>query len=124
MSQGPLPLLREICPAVVASSGGVGGNDGYLTAKQYEDLVSGAVGGAKAFQYTVVGGDNDDFTVSIPAAKQPSSTDYMVTMTIQSGSIFTLYRIPYADQTTTTFRVLTDGTLAVGTLLGFTINTF
>lgn len=35
---GPLPLLREICPAVVASSGGVGGNDGYLTAQQYESL--------------------------------------------------------------------------------------
>ncbi len=123
MSQGPLPLLREICPAVAASSGGVGGHDGYLTAQQYESLLAGGGGGA-AFQYTVVGGDNDDFTVAIPAADQPATANYVVNMTIQSGSIFTLYRIPFADQTTTQFRVLTDGTLAVGTLLGFTITEF
>lgn len=124
MGQGPLPLLREISPPVSASSGGVGGNDGYLTAQQYEALLAGAGGGGAAFQYTVVGGDNDDFTVTIPAADRPATANYVVNMTIQSGSIFTLYRIPFADQTTTQFRVLTDGTLAVGTLLGFTITEF
>lgn len=41
---GPLPLLREICPPVVASTNGVGGNDGYLTAQQYENLRNGAGG--------------------------------------------------------------------------------
>lgn len=120
---GPQLLLREICPPVVASSGGAGGNDGYLTAQQYEDLVNASGGGA-AFQYTVAIGDNDDFTVPIPAALQPSSTDYKVDMTIQSGSMFTLYRIPFANQATTEFRVLTDATLVVGTLLAFTITEF
>ncbi len=42
---GPSPLLREICPPVVASSGGVGGNDGYLTAQQYEEIIAAISGG-------------------------------------------------------------------------------
>ncbi len=121
---GPSELIRQNMPAVAASSGGVGGNDGYLTAQQYEELLAGSGGGGAAFQYTVIGGDNDDFIVAIPAADQPTTENYVVNMTIQSGSIFTLHRIPFADQTTTQFRVLTDGTLAVGTLLGFTITEF
>jgi hypothetical protein len=124
MSKGPSQLLRSIAPAVVASVDHEGGNDGYLTAEQYEDILDAIASAGKAFQYTVGIGDNDDFTVTIPVAKRPATADYVATMTIQSGSIFTLARIPYANQTTSTFRVITDGLFAVGTLLAFTITEF
>lgn len=50
---GPQPLLREISPPVSASSGGVGGNDGYLTAQQYEALLNGASPGTTLTYSTV-----------------------------------------------------------------------
>ncbi len=55
---GPSALLRENCPAVVASSGGVGGNDGYLTAQQYEELLAGGGGGGTLAEAYIEGGGN------------------------------------------------------------------
>ncbi len=92
-----------------------------MTKEQVALLDAAGGGGGTSWQYVVAPGDNDDFIVSIPADKQPATADYVATMVIQSGSIFTLYRIPYANQATNQLRVLTDGTLAVGTLLGFTL---
>lgn len=114
LNQYPL----RINDATPSKSGGMSSAD-----KAKLDAIP-AGGGGTAFQRTIIGGDGSDFIVIIPAGKEQANGNYNAVMTIQSGSIMTSYRIPYANQTATQFRVLTDAPLDVGTLVAFTLTGF
>ncbi len=67
---GPSELIRQNMPAVVASSSGQGGNDGYLTAQQYEALLNGASPGGSTLTYATV--------AALRAGTVPASATYAV----------------------------------------------
>jgi hypothetical protein len=66
-------------------------------------------------------GAGSDFIIPIPADKQPTNANYIANVALQSVGIFTQIVVPFADQTTTQLRVVTDGVLETGRLLGITI---
>lgn len=108
MAGGPTQLIRENCGLATAVY------DGLMSAADKAKL-----NGATSFRRTIVGGDGADFTVTLPVA-QPDS-NYVVTWMLMSDVPFNSIKIPFANQTATTFRVITDGTFDVGVILGFTV---
>lgn len=95
-------------------------NDG-LMSKEYAAIIAALTPGSLtlSFFYTITQpADDDDFVVTLPVAQ---TGDYVVSAMLASNVPFTGIKIPYADQTGTTFRVLTDAVLDNGVIIGFTI---
>ena len=116
MGQGPSAAIRANCPIATSS------NDGLMSQAQAARLASLTPGGSgNAFFYTIQGGDADDFTVPIPAQIVLANASYVVAITLASNVPSTGMKVPQADQTTTTLRVITEAVYDVGVVLGITI---
>lgn len=80
------------------------------------------VGNGSVFVYSVVQPANGtDFIVAIPAGIQPPDGNYQVTPTIGTPNTFTGISTDFVSQTSSQFRVTTDGELPDGTILLFTV---
>ena len=101
-------------------------NDGVMTKAQAAKL-AGLVpsAGSGSFQISISQpADGSDFTVTIPLALRPPTASFGVNITIATANEFTSIATSYVDNTLTTFRVTTDGTLPDGTLLNCFIQPF
>lgn len=110
----------------VFMNGATPSQDGYMSKEQAAKLAGLPSGGSVgAFQFVVSQPvDGSDFIVTLPVGLDQPDTFYCVSMTIASLTSPTGYTIPFANQTTMSFRVVTDGTLPNGTLLNFQITHF
>lgn len=89
------------------------------------DVLKTGSGGmaTRGFERDTIFAEGSDFTVLIPGAPM-LNTNYIVNVIIQSGAIFTTFRIPKADRLVGQFRLISDAQLDNATSLGFILKPF
>lgn len=96
--------------------------DGAMTPELLALLLGLVTQSGGAFQRVISQpADGTDFIVAIPTALQLGTANYQPVCSIMTPNTFTGIAFELASQTSTQFRVTTDGTLPDGTVLLFSL---